>query len=160
LKEKRDRTSPYFVWGRTGPRWPPPRWDKAMTRIGMPAMTGELHACKVQRLYQGMNARHLTHLATDILRRYSTRHERRGAVLSAEGPLMETKMQKAALTILGALLIAGSAAQMAAASEHHARAGRGHHQWDYRGSYNQLKQPSTPAANETRSCDVVWCYPD
>jgi hypothetical protein len=32
---------------------------------------------------------------------------------------METTMQKTALTIFGALLISGMAAQMAAASEHH-----------------------------------------
>ena len=33
----------------------------------------------------------------------------------------ETTMRKTALTILGALLIAGSAVQMATASEHHVR---------------------------------------
>lgn len=33
----------------------------------------------------------------------------------------ETKMRKPVLTILGALLIAGSAVQMATASEHHVR---------------------------------------
>jgi hypothetical protein len=76
-------------------------------------------------------------------------------------------MRKAALTILATLLMAGSVTQMAAASEHHARAGRGHHHWDYRGSYNQLgnvaprtREFSAPAANETKSCDVIWCYPD
>jgi hypothetical protein len=34
---------------------------------------------------------------------------------------------RTAFTILGALLIAGSAVQMATASEHHLRTGRGHH---------------------------------
>ena len=93
-------------------------------------------------------------------------------------------MRKAAFTILGALLIAGSAVQMATASAHHMRTGRGahhmrtgrgHHRWDR--AYNQLKEPgfsipqmrdgyseggrlSKPAANETRSCDRLWCYPD
>jgi hypothetical protein len=84
-------------------------------------------------------------------------------------------MRKAALTILGALVIAGSAVQMATASEHHMRTGRGHHRW-YR-AYDQLKEPShaapqmrdgysedgglsKPAPNQTRSCDIIWCYPD
>jgi hypothetical protein len=82
-------------------------------------------------------------------------------------------MRKAAFTILGALLIAGSAVQMATASEHHMRAGRGHHRWDR--SYDQLKEPSyaapqmrggssegfsKPPANETQSCDRLWCYAD
>ena len=83
-------------------------------------------------------------------------------------------MQKTALTIFGALLISGLAVQMATASEHH-RTGRGHHRWDR--AYNQLRDPSfaarqmrdgygeggglsKPAANETRSCDILWCYPD
>jgi hypothetical protein len=83
-------------------------------------------------------------------------------------------MRKVAYTILGALLIAGSAVQMATASELHPRTGRSYRQWDYRGSYNQLKEPfyaaprtldgnnqgglSKPAPNETRSCDNIWCY--
>ena len=91
-------------------------------------------------------------------------------------------MRKAAFTILGALLVAGSAVQMATASEHRTRTGRGHHRWDR--AYDQLKEPSyaapqlrdgyskggglsnpaakfvKPAANETRSCDIIWCYPD
>ena len=75
-------------------------------------------------------------------------------------------MRKAAFTILGALLIAGSAVQMATASEHHMRAGPGHHRWDR--AYDQLGEPgyseggglSKPAANETKSCDILWCYPD
>jgi hypothetical protein len=76
-------------------------------------------------------------------------------------------MRKTAFTILVTLLIAGSATQMATASEHHARAGRVHHHRDYPGAYNQLgtaaprtREFSSPAANETKSCDVVWCYPD
>jgi hypothetical protein len=84
-------------------------------------------------------------------------------------------MRKAAFTIFGALLIAGSAVQMATASEHHMRTGRGHHRRDR--AYDQLREPSytapqmrdgysgggglsKPAANETRSCDTLWCYPD
>jgi hypothetical protein len=80
-------------------------------------------------------------------------------------------MRKTAFTILGVLLIAGSAAT---ASEHHTRTGRGHHHWDYRGSYNQLRDAapltrdgynerrefSAPATNETKSCDIIWCYQD
>jgi len=76
-------------------------------------------------------------------------------------------MRKTAFTLLGALLIAGSAAQMASASEHHT--GRGHHRWDR--TYNQLREPSyaapqignnygKPAVNESRTCDIKWCYSD
>jgi hypothetical protein len=78
-------------------------------------------------------------------------------------------MRKAAFTLLGALLIAGSAVQMATASEHHARTGQNHHRWDR--TYNQAPPyaaPQTregynygkPPANESRSCDIKWCYAD
>jgi hypothetical protein len=78
-------------------------------------------------------------------------------------------MRKAAFTPIGALLIAGSAAQVATASEHHARGGQDHHRWDR--SYNQAPAyaaPQTregynygkPPANESRSCDIKWCYAD
>jgi hypothetical protein len=84
-------------------------------------------------------------------------------------------MREVAFTILGALLIAGSAVQMATASERHVRTGRVHHQWDR--AHNQLTERgfsipqmpdgygqggglSKPAASEVRSCDRVWCYPD
>jgi hypothetical protein len=83
-------------------------------------------------------------------------------------------MRKAAFSVLGALLIAGSAVQMATASEHHTRNGKSHPRWDR--AYNQSRDPyaarqtrdsaskdagrSRPAANETRSCDIIWCYPD
>ncbi|MGA7071901.1 hypothetical protein [Bradyrhizobium sp.] len=82
-------------------------------------------------------------------------------------PPTEIKMQKAAFGILGALLIAGSMVQVAAASEHHMRTGRGHHRWDR--AYDQLSEPGfstpqmsygKPVAHETRSCDKFWCYPD
>jgi len=96
-----------------------------------------------------------------------TRRPARDAVASPERPLTETSMRKAAFTILGALLIAGSAAQIATASERHN--GRGHHRWDR--SYNQLQDPSyaapqtgynygKPAVNESRTCDIKWCYAD
>jgi hypothetical protein len=77
-------------------------------------------------------------------------------------------MRKATFTVIGVLLIAGSAVQMVAASERHT--GRSHHRWDR--TYNQVKDPSyaTPQAREdnygkppadvTRSCDVKWCYAD
>jgi len=81
-------------------------------------------------------------------------------------------MRKAAFTILGALLIAGSTMQMAtASSEHHMRTGRDHHRWDR--SYDQLREPSSttrqvrednyygkPPVNESRTCDIKWCYAD
>jgi hypothetical protein len=89
----------------------------------------------------------------------------RGAIAGA--PSAETKMKKAALTILGALLVAEMAVQMATASEHRIRPGRGHHRWDR--SHRQLREPGfsspqmhegKPSANETRSCDRFWCYSD
>ena len=43
---------------------------------------------------------------------------------------METSMQKTVLTILGALLISGLAAQMAMASEHHMKFRRAYNQWN------------------------------
>jgi hypothetical protein len=80
-------------------------------------------------------------------------------------------MRKAAFTILGALLMAGSAMQMATASEHHMRTGRSHHRWDR--AYDQLKEPglSIPQTRDgysegskptdgTKSCDRLWCYSD
>jgi hypothetical protein len=48
-------------------------------------------------------------------------------------------MRKTVLAILGALLITGSAAQIAVASEHHAR--KVHH-GNFRGAYNQLNARS------------------
>ena len=92
---------------------------------------------------------------------------------SSDVGLCVVAMRKTAFTIIGALLIAGSAVQMATASEHHMRADRGHHRWDR--AYNQLKKPSyaapqmrdgysegfsKPAANVTQSCDRLWCYAD
>jgi hypothetical protein len=70
-------------------------------------------------------------------------------------------MRKAASTILGALLIAGSAVQEAAASGHHTRTGRGHYQ-SARGHNNAvplaLDAYGKPAANVTQTCDIKWCY--
>ena len=72
-------------------------------------------------------------------------------------------MRKAAFTILGALLIVGSAVQIATASEHHMRTGRGHHQSGR--AYNNaapqaLDSYGKPAANVTQTCDIKWCYAD
>jgi hypothetical protein len=78
-------------------------------------------------------------------------------------------MRKAALIILGALLISGSAVHVAAAAQHTTRADRGHHRWDR--SYNQMQEPSyaapqtgynygKPPTNESRTCDIKWCYAD
>jgi hypothetical protein len=77
--------------------------------------------------------------------------------------LYVVEMRKAAFTILGALLITGSAVQMAAASERHSRAGRNPHQ---SGRASNNATPSTldaygkPAANVTQTCDIKWCYAD
>jgi hypothetical protein len=79
-------------------------------------------------------------------------------------------MRKAVFTLLAALLIAGSAVQIATASEHHMRTGRDHHRWDR--TYNQLRDRSyaapiredynygKPPVNESRTCDIKWCYAD
>jgi hypothetical protein len=71
-------------------------------------------------------------------------------------------MRKTAFTILGALLITVSAAQMATASEHRMRTGRGHHQSDR--AYNAAPQMrdsyGKPTADESRTCDKRWCYAD
>ena len=54
-------------------------------------------------------------------------------------------MQKAAVTVFGALLISGMAVQMAAASEHHhqhlTKANFSRHHSDFRGAYNQVNGP-------------------
>jgi hypothetical protein len=80
-------------------------------------------------------------------------------------------MRKAAFTILAALLISGSAVQVATASQHRVRTDRGHHRWDR--TYNQLRDPSSaapqtredyyygkPPVNASRTCDIKWCYAD
>ncbi|MGB7225658.1 MAG: hypothetical protein WBD49_24565, partial [Bradyrhizobium sp.] len=103
---------------------------------------------------------------SDVMSR-NTRRTTRGAAATPQRPPTEIKMQKAAFSILGALLIAGSMVQMAAASEHHMRTDRGHHRWNR--AYDQLSGPGfstpqmregRPVANETRSCGKFWCYPD
>jgi len=80
-------------------------------------------------------------------------------------------MRKAAFTIIAALLISGSAVQVATAAQHHTQTDRGHHRWDR--TYNQLREPSyaapqmhegynygKPPVNESRTCDIKWCYAD
>jgi hypothetical protein len=87
-------------------------------------------------------------------------------------------MRKIAFICFSASLIAASSTQMAAASSaHHARSDRGYDRWNYRQAYDQSTEPfhavpqthdgyserrelSKPAANETRSCDIIWCYED
>jgi hypothetical protein len=82
---------------------------------------------------------------------------------------METRMRKTAFILLGALLISGSAVQVATAAQHHTRSDRSHPRWDR--TYNQLREPSSatsqtgydygkPPANESRTCDIKWCYSD
>jgi hypothetical protein len=73
---------------------------------------------------------------------------------------------RTAFTILGALLIAGSAVQTAAASEHHPRHGRGHDRSDL-GRPVSAAPPThedysggKPPPSETRTCDRFWCYAD
>jgi hypothetical protein len=77
---------------------------------------------------------------------------------------MESKMRKATFTILAALLIAGSAVQMAIASEHRMRIGQGHRRWDrpYIAAPQKLELDSygKPPPNVTQTCDIKWCYAD
>jgi hypothetical protein len=57
-------------------------------------------------------------------------------------PTVETTMQKTALTIFGALLISGSAVQMAPASERHrSEAYFGRDLPNLRGAYNEMNGP-------------------
>jgi hypothetical protein len=69
---------------------------------------------------------------------------------------METKMRKATFTILAALLIAGSAVQMARASEHHTRTGQGHARRDraYDAAPQIRDSYGKPPANESQTCDI------
>jgi hypothetical protein len=63
-------------------------------------------------------------------------------------------MRKTVLTILGALLITGSAVQVAAASNYHVYSG-GHDRSDYRRSYNQVTEPfyAAPQTREGRNME-------
>jgi hypothetical protein len=76
-------------------------------------------------------------------------------------------MRKIAFSLFGALLIASSAVQLAAASEHHARTDRDHHRWDR--AYNQQGElfpapqifgnyQGKPDIYGPRACDKTWCY--
>jgi hypothetical protein len=63
-------------------------------------------------------------------------------------------MRKTVLTILGALLIIGSAVQMATASNYHVYS-RGHDRSDYRRAYNQSNEPFyvAPQSREGRNVE-------
>jgi len=67
---------------------------------------------------------------------------------------MEIEMRKTALTILGALLITGSAVQLASASNYHVYRW-GHDRSDYRRSYNQVNKPfyAVPQTREDRNME-------
>ena len=69
----------------------------------------------------------------------NTRRLKRGVVPRQGVQPTEIKMRKLALTILGVLLITGSTAQMAMASEHHAHKP---YRDNFRGAHNQLIAPS------------------
>ena len=88
-----------------------------------------------------VNAR-LTLWPIDVSHQDSTSPRSEALGPFSESKPMETTMQKTVLTIFGALLISGSAVQMAAASEHHhvtkANFSR-HHAVDFRGAYNQVR---------------------
>jgi hypothetical protein len=130
-------------------------------------------SASMQRPYQNVKGEHPRITSQSFLRHYfsADRRTTRGAVTSAGRSLTETRMRKAAFTVLGVLLIAGSAMQMATASEHHTRTARSHHRWDR--TYNQLKEPgfAVPQMRDgysegskpddgNKSCDRLWCYSD
>jgi hypothetical protein len=86
---------------------------------------------------------------------------------------METKMPARVLTVLGVLLIAALTIQQATAAARHAgksarasgqvaqqrRDAVGSAQSGY--SYHSKRQGlSAPAASDTKSCDILWCYQD
>jgi hypothetical protein len=70
-------------------------------------------------------------------------------------------MRKLVLTVFGVLLVGGLTIQTAAATTHHARKA-------VRAAVSSTRQPrdafgsvpSAPADTGTRSCDIVYCYPD
>jgi hypothetical protein len=75
---------------------------------------------------------------------------------------METKMRKLVLTVFGALLVSGSTIETAAAITPHARKA-------VRAPASSSRQPrdafgsvpsAAPTDTGTRSCDIVYCYPD
>jgi hypothetical protein len=71
--------------------------------------------------------------------------------------IMETTMQKTALTIFGALLISGLAVQMAAASEHHrSKAYFGRDLSELRGAYNQVSGPINVTPRALDRFDPSW----
>jgi hypothetical protein len=70
-------------------------------------------------------------------------------------------MRKLVLTVFGVLLVGGLTIQTAAAATHHARKARA--------PVSSNRQPrdafgsvpsAAPADTGTRSCDIVYCYPD
>jgi hypothetical protein len=78
------------------------------------------------------------------------------------GPDLETTMRKLVLTVFGVLLVGGLTMQTAAATTHHARKA-------VRAPVSSARQPrdafgsvpsAAPADTGTRSCDIVYCYPD
>lgn len=68
-------------------------------------------------------------------------------------------MRRRVLAVLGVLLVAAVTTQMATAAARHARKAA-------RASApltQQLRKQhglSAPAASDTKTCDVIWCYPD
>ena len=71
-------------------------------------------------------------------------------------------MRKQVLTVFGALLVTGMTIQAAAATTHHARKA-GHTRVSVtrqpRNAFGSVP-PAAPADTGTRSCDVIYCYPD
>jgi hypothetical protein len=127
-------------------------------RSGAEVTQGDATFCATTHLYRWGGAEQAP---TDSIRSaifYKT--DTAGAVISAERPFTEAMMRKAAFTILGALLIAGSAVQMATASEHHMR--QSHHRFDrpHNAAPPAIDSYGKPAANVTQTCDIKWCYAD
>ncbi len=64
--------------------------------------------------------------------------------------LAETDMGSRVLTVLAALLMATLTIQTADAARHGRKPARG--------AATQQQGDTRPAASDTKSCDVIWCY--
>jgi hypothetical protein len=65
----------------------------------------------------------------------------------------ETNMRRRVLTVLAASLMAAVTIQTAAAARHGRKPARASATQQLRDS-----RPAAPAASDTKSCDVFWCY--
>jgi hypothetical protein len=70
----------------------------------------------------------------------------------------ETEMRKRVLSVLGVLVVSALTAQVAAAAPHSSgKAARASARLNrqFRDVFNSASKPV-----DTKSCDIIWCYPD